>query len=149
VTTSLPESGFMKDRAFVDTNVLIYAHDADAVPFQRLAATLLEDLWEKESGILSTQVVEEFYVRVTRKISTPLKPAEARGIIVNYFAWQVEPITPSTILLASEIERRHPLSYWEALIVATASQAGAEKILSDVLPHGKLIEGIYIKNPFR
>jgi predicted nucleic acid-binding protein len=109
----------------------------------------LEDFRGKESGVLSTQVIEGFYVGVTRRISNPLKPAEARGIIVNHSVWQVEPVTPSTLMLASEIERRHLLSHWEALIVATASQAGAERILSETLPHGKLTEGIYIKNPFR
>ena len=139
----------MIERVFVDTNVLIYAHDLDAGLKHDRAVSILSDLWEKESGIISVQVLQEFYVNVTRKISTPMTPASARGVIKNYLAWQVAPNDASTVLLASEIGERNQLSFWDALIIASASFAGADRILSEDLSHGQIIEVITIENPFR
>jgi predicted nucleic acid-binding protein len=139
---------FMTGRIFVDTNVLIYAHDMDAGLKHDRAVSIVSGLWEKENGILSVQVLQEFYVNVTRKISRPLTPASARGLIQNYLAWHVETNEPSTVLLASEIGERNLLSFWDALIVASASKAGADRILSEDLNHGQIIEGILIENPF-
>ena len=138
----------MTDRVFVDTNVLIYAHDLDAGLKRDRAVSIVSDLWEKENGILSVQVLQEFYVNVTRKVSRPLTPASARGVIQNYLAWHIETNEPSTVLLASEIGERNLLSFWDALIVASASKAGADRILSEDLNHGQVIEGILIENPF-
>lgn len=138
----------MKDRIFVDTNVLIYAHDVDAGPKYNIAASIIEDLWEKETGVISIQVIQEFYVNITRKIPSPLTHSQARGIISNYFFWQVQLIDPNTILLASEIEERYQLSFWDSLIIAAASEAKVIKILTEDLSHGQIIEGILIENPF-
>lgn len=138
----------MKDNVFVDTNILIYAHDTDAGLKHDMAVSIMRDLWEEETGLISTQVIQEFYVNVTRKISSPLTQARARGIIVNYFSWHVEPIEPDTILAASEIEERHTLSFWDSLIIATACQAKAKKLLTEDLNPGQFIEGILIENPF-
>ena len=138
----------MIERVFVDTNVLIYAHDLDAGLKHDRAAAILSDLWEKENGIVSVQVLQEFYVNVTRKISAPLTPALARGVIRNYLAWQIAPNDPSTVLSASEIAERNHISFWDALIVASASNAGADRILSEDLNHGRIIEGVVIENPF-
>jgi predicted nucleic acid-binding protein len=138
----------MTDRVFVDTNVLIYAHDLDAGLKHDRAAAIIADLWEKENGIISVQVLQEFYVNVTRKIARPMTPAAARGILRNYLAWRVEPNEPSAVLLASEIGERNRISFWDALIVASAARSGAERILSEDLNHGQVIEGIQIENPF-
>ena len=138
----------MKGKIFVDTNIIIYAHDLDAGSKHDVAATIIENLWEEKSGILSTQVLQEFYVNITRKIATPLSPAQARGIIENYLVWHLELNGPETILLASEIEERYNLSFWDSMIVAAARNAQAEKILTEDLNPGQIVEGILIENPF-
>ncbi len=138
----------MNGKVFVDTNILIYAHDLDAGPRNQISAAILRELWENETGILSAQVLQEFYVNVTRKIKNPMPKPQARGIVESYQAWPVELNDTRTILVASEIEERHMLSFWDALIIASASNANAEKILTDDLNHGQKIEGILIENPF-
>ena len=138
----------MSGKVFVDTNILIYAHDLDAGQRNALSADILRDLWENRVGIISTQVLQEFYVNVTRKIENPLPKSKARGIIESYLAWPVELNDAKTVLAASEIEERHMLSFWDALIVASARNAEAEKILTEDLNHGQQIEGILIENPF-
>ncbi|RZB37600.1 MAG: hypothetical protein SRB2_01144 [Desulfobacteraceae bacterium Eth-SRB2] len=126
----------MKDKVFLDTNILIYAHDMDAGLTHDMALSIIEKIWEEEIGIIRTQVIQEFYVNVTRKISNPITPVQARGIILNYFFWQVEAIEPQTILSASEIEEKYIVSFWDSLIIATASQSEAGKILTEDLNHG-------------
>lgn len=139
----------MKDKTFVDTNILIYGHDRDAGSKHEVALSILQDLWEKGTGVLSTQVLQEFYLNITHKILRPLPPPQARGIIINYLAWEIELNKPDTILSASEIEERYKLSFWDALIVAAASHAGVSKILTEDLNQGQVIEGIFIENPFK
>jgi predicted nucleic acid-binding protein len=138
----------MKDKVFLDTNILIYAHDIDAGIKHDVALSILKTIWQEETGIISTQVIQEFYVNVTRKIPNPITPVQARGIILNYFSWQVEAVEPHTILSASEIEEKYILSFWDSLIIATASQSEAAKILTEDLNHGQTIEGVLIENPF-
>ena len=138
----------MTDKLFVDTNILIYAHDLDAGAKNRKASKLVLNLWETGTGILSIQVLQEFYVNITRKIPAPVSRSIARGMISNYMAWQVELNTPQTLLHASEIEERYHLSFWDALIIAAAYQGGSDKILTEDLNNGQVIEGIKIENPF-
>jgi predicted nucleic acid-binding protein len=138
----------MKDKIFVDTNILIYAHDLDAGAKHDVAISIIEKIWEEKTGIISTQVIQEFYVNVTRKIPNPITPVLARGIILNYFSWHIESIEPHTILMASEIEERHVLSFWDSLIIAAACQSNAGKILTEDMNHSQVIEGVLIQNPF-
>src|SRR5699024_7923779 len=133
--------------SFVDTNILIYAHDVDAGDRHWRARKLIADLWESGSGMLSTQVLNEFYVNVTRKIPTPLDPATARSLIEPYLSWQVCTPGPESVLIASEIAQRHRISYWDALIIHAASSGGASVLYSEDLNAGQIIEGIRIINP--
>ena len=138
----------MSDKVFVDTNILIYAHDLDAGQKNAISSAVIKDLWQNRSGIISIQVLQEFYVNVTRKIPNPLPKPKAREIIESYLAWDVELNEVITILAASEIEERYNLSFWDALIVAAACNAKADKIITEDLNHGQTIEGILIENPF-
>ncbi|MGB5420985.1 MAG: PIN domain-containing protein [Desulfobacterales bacterium] len=138
----------MSGKVFLDTNVLIYAYDSDAGEKHTVAAAILRNLWETETGIVSVQVLQEFYVNVTRKIPNPLPKPKAREIIQSYRAWPIELNDIETIFAASEFEERYKLSFWDALIVAAACNANAEKILTEDLNHGQRIEGVFIENPF-
>jgi predicted nucleic acid-binding protein len=138
----------MSDKAFVDTNILIYAYDVDAGAKHATAADVLRRLWHDGYGVLSTQVLQEFYVNATAKIPKPITPGEARAVISRYLAWPVEANTADAVISASEIQERHRLSFWDALIIVAAVKAGAVTLLSEDLNHGQVIEGVKIVNPF-
>ena len=101
----------MTGRVFVDSNILIYAHDLDAGKRHLRAAEQLKALWDSRDGCLSTQVLQEFYVNVTRKIKTPLGWGAAREVVRNYTPWVRSWITPATIIRGSEIGEVWQLSF--------------------------------------
>jgi len=138
----------MTGKVFVDSNVLIYAHDANAGVKQERAAERLRELWENGLGRLSTQILEEFYVNVTQKIKRPLARSVAREVIWNYALWVESAIIPSTVVRASEISEVWKLAFWDSMILAAAEQDSAEQILSEDLNHGQVIAGIRVVNPF-
>ena len=92
-------------------------------------------------------MLQEFYVTITRKIQNPLKADRAREIIRNYFAWPVQINDTETILQASEIEEKYTLSFWDAMIIAAACKIQAEKIFTEDMNSGQIIEGIFLENP--
>jgi predicted nucleic acid-binding protein len=138
----------MSERIFVDSNILVYAHDLDAGLKQRVAAEKLKELWESGAGRLSTQVLQEFYVNVTQKIRDPLARSAAREVIRNYAPWVASHISLRTILRASEISEVWRISFWDGMILAAAEQNGATMVLTEDLSHGHSIAGIEIVNPF-
>ncbi len=137
----------MSDKTFVDTNVLIYAHDADAKAKHQVAKNVLRELWSQRTGVLSMQVLQEFYVNVTRKIASPLPKDAARRIVNSYAIWCVE-TTPAEISAAFRIEDESKMGFWDALILASAAKCGAHRILSEDLNAKQTIAGIRIQNPF-
>jgi predicted nucleic acid-binding protein len=137
----------MSGKTFIDTNVLIYAHDADAGAKHQIAKEVLRELWTERTGVLSVQVLQEFYVNVTRKISTPVSKELARLVVSSYAIWCTE-TTPTEIALAFRIEDESRIGFWDALIVSAASKSGATRILSEDLNAGQRIAGIVIENPF-
>jgi predicted nucleic acid-binding protein len=137
----------MSDKTFVDTNVLIYAHDVDAPAKREIANRLLDRLWEERSGVLSVQVLQEFYINVTRKIARPLAKAAARQVVNAYAIWAVG-ITSAEVASAFRIEDEARIGFWDALIVAGALKSGAVRIVSEDLNAGQRISGIRIENPF-
>ena len=137
----------MTARTFVDTNVLIYAHDVDSKAKHGIAKNVLREVWSDRSGVLSMQVLQEFYVNVTRKIATPLPREKARLVVNTYAIWCTE-TTPAEMAAAFRIEDEAKIGFWDALIVATASRCGAVRILSEDLNAGQGIAGIRVENPF-
>ena len=137
----------MNGKTFVDTNVLIYAHDLDAKEKHTVAKETVSELWANRAGILSTQVLQEFYVNVTRKLATPLPKKLARAVVEKYALWCVD-TTPAEIAVALRIEDEARIGFWDALIFAAALKAGAERILSEDLNAGQKIAGIRVSNPF-
>ncbi len=133
---------------FVDTNVLAYAHDASETTKQPLAQSVLAHLWRTRTGAISTQVLQELYVVVTRKFDPPMERREARELIDVYSAWPVVLIDPPLILAASQLEEKHTLSFWDALIIEAARRAGAGRLLTGDLPAARRIAGLVIDNPF-
>jgi predicted nucleic acid-binding protein len=135
-------------KVFVDSNILIYAHDFDAGARQQRAADCLRELWDTRAGRLSTQVLQEFYVNVTQKIKLPLSKSSAREVIRNYIPWVQSLIAPGTVVRASEIAEIWRLSFWDSMILAAAEQNQATQLLSEDLNHGEVIAGVKIVNPF-
>lgn len=133
---------------FVDTNVLVYAHDTSDAHRQPMAAQLLDDLWRTRDGLLSTQVLTEFYAVVTRTFEPPMPRREARALVDAYAAWPVVHVDRSLIVAASAMEEQHSLSFWDALIIEAARRAGATRLVSEDLQHGRRIAGLVITNPF-
>lgn len=138
----------MTDRTFVDTNILVYAHDIDAGNRHESAKRAITELWENRSGVLSTQVIQEFYVTLTRKIPTPLKKSTVIRIIKSFLNWDIVINDAPIILQAFEIEETYNLSFWDALIVSAAYSRNVTTILTEDLNHGQSVEGMLIVNPF-
>ncbi len=146
--SALTGTGAAEARTFVDTSVLVYAHDAADKTKQRLAQSVLAELWDSGEGVLSTQILQEFYVVATRKLAPAMAPAKAREVIELYSSWPVIPIEPSLILTASLLAERDRLSFWDALVVEAARVGGAGRILTEDLQAGRAIEGVRVENPF-
>ncbi len=133
---------------FVDTNVLVYAHDRDSGRKHRQATKLLEELWRDRSGVLSTQVLQEFYVSISRRVERPLSRTKASRLLNVYLSWAVIVNDGTSILEALDLERRYRLSFWDALIVQAANRAAASALYSEDLSHGQLYGAVPVINPF-
>lgn len=138
----------MSDKAFLDTNILVYAHDAGSGRKHSLARKLLERLWTDRTGVLSTQVLQEFWVNVRRKARRPIPLDEARELVESYLAWEVVPTTGQSVLEAITLEDRFQLPFWDALILQTAIQAGVAHLYSEVFNSGQLYGSVKVVNPF-
>ena len=137
----------MSDKTFIDTNVLMYAHDVAAGAKHQIAETVLRELWSERTGVLSVQVLQEFYVNVTRKIPVPLSKEAARQVVSNYEIWCTE-TTSAEVSVAFRIEDESRIGFWDALIVSSAAKSGATRLLSEDFNAGQRIAGIVIENPF-
>ncbi|HUO35986.1 MAG TPA: PIN domain-containing protein [Candidatus Acidoferrum sp.] len=137
----------MSGRTFVDTNVLIYAHDSEAGAKREIAREIIGDLWDERSGLLSVQVLQEFYVNATRKIAVPLSTASARAVVAAYKTWCIPPAIED-VADAFRAEDEARIGFWDALVIASATRSGAARILSEDLNAGQSIRGIKIENPF-
>ncbi len=133
---------------FVDTNVLVYAHDASSEAKAEGAQKLIAELWESGRGCLSIQVLQEFFVTVTRKVPRPLDSGRAAQIVTDLARWRVHCPRPDDVMEAIEIHRRSRLAFWDALIVRSALQLGCGIVWSEDLHPGRVHPGVTVRNPF-
>jgi predicted nucleic acid-binding protein len=138
----------MSDKFFVDTNILMYAHDTAAGERHTRARALVEELWEGRSGVVSTQVLQELAVNLRRKARKPLDAKATRDMVSDYLAWQVVVNDGNSILEALELEARHQVSFWDALVIQAAQAAGAEILYSEDLSDGQRYGSVRVRNPF-
>lgn len=137
----------MSDRYFVDTNILMYAHDRAAGEKHEKAMALLEKLWETRSGVVSTQVLQELAVNLRKKARKPLDAKATRDVVSDYLAWQVVVNGGDSILEALDLEARYQVSFWDALVIQAAQAAGAGVLYSEDLADGQLYGTVRVENP--
>jgi predicted nucleic acid-binding protein len=133
-------------RVFLDTNILVYADDLDAGPKRRVATELITKAIVDRNGVLSTQILQEFFVVATRKLG--VKPEVARRKVELLSTLDVVRIQVGDVLEAIDLHRLHKLSFWDSLVLRCAIVAGCERLLSEDLQHGRIIGGVRIENPF-
>ena len=136
------------ERVFVDTNIIVYAYDRDAGRKHEIARDLMIGLWSAAGAVLSTQILQEFYVTVTRKIASPLTREAAREIIKDYLTWDVVSNDGDAVLEAIDIETGENISFWDALVIAAAKRGGAQVLLSEDLSEGRKFGDMVVRNPF-
>lgn len=133
---------------FVDTNVLLYAYDDGGDHRHDRALELVADLGRSRAGVLSVQVLQEFYVNVTRKVRVPLDPPTAREILRTLSRWPAHSPLGSDVIAAAEIAESAQLSFWDAMVIRSAQRMGCDTLWSEDLNDGQVIAGVRVRNPF-
>lgn len=137
----------MADKFFVDTNILIYAHDRSAGTKHQRARQAIERLWTTGQGVLSTQILQELCINLRRKVARPLPVDEVRRLIQDYLSWEVVVNSPEAVLHALDIEVRYKISFWDALVLQAAEQSGAAVLYSEDLAAGQKYGPVQVMNP--
>lgn len=137
----------MSDKCFVDTNILIYAHDRSTGVKHRRAQLLTEQLWNSGRGVLSTQVLQELCINLRRRAGNPLPMDEVRRLVREYSTWEVVTNTPESVLRALDTEMRYKISFWDALILQAAEDAGTPILYSEDLATGQCYGSVEVVNP--
>lgn len=138
----------MKDKVFLDTNIMVYAHDRSSGDKYAVAREIMDYLWESRRGVISIQVLQEFFVCVTQKILKPLLIKNARIILEYLSTWDVVANDKYITLKAIDIQERYRFSFWDSMIIQAAIQGQARILLSEDLPDGQVVEDLKILNPF-
>ncbi len=138
----------MKDKIFLDTNVIVYAHDRSSGKKNTIAMEIMEYLWERKKGVISVQVMQEFYVCVTTKILKPLPLKVARKILEYILNWDLIINDEYITIKAINLQEKYRFSFWDSLIVQSAIQSQAYTLFSEDLSDGQIIENVKIVNPF-
>lgn len=133
---------------FVDTNVLVYARDANQPAKQPRAAAWMAELWDLRCGRLSYQVLSEFYVTVTQKLKPGISPSVAREEIRNLASWKPTLVDVVTLERAFALQDRFQVSWWDALILASAQLLGCRYLLSEDFQMGQRFDEVEVINPF-
>lgn len=135
-------------KIFVDTNVLVYAHDTTAGRKRDVAREVVLELWNTATGVVSTQVLQELFVSLTQKIPIPIDKKKARIIIEDLCAWDVVVNDEQSVLGAIDLQAKYRLSFWDSLILEAAGRSGATTLYSEDFSNGQQIGGMAIFNPF-
>src|SRR6187402_1082999 len=138
----------MSGAVFVDSNVLIYSEDPTDRAKQDVALAWLDVLWQRRLGRLSTQVLNEFYVNVTRKISPRMPMGDARAKVRRFVDWNPWQVDAATVESAWAIEARYQLHFWDSLVVAAAQHMGCRLLLSEDMAHEQRYGNVQVINPF-
>ena len=138
----------MSERIFIDTNVLVYLFDADSAEKQNRSREIIADEDIRSRIVISTQVLQEFYVAVTRKLAVPLNIYDAEKAVVDLSALPVVQVDVSMILSAIKNSRHLNFSFWDSLIIESAISAGAKILYTEDLQHGQTIDELQIINPY-
>lgn len=133
-------------RTFLDTNILFYAEDARESRKREIAIQLIVDHRRRRTGVVSLQVLQEFFVNATKKLG--LDPAIARRKVEFHSRFDLVQPSMTDVFAAIDLYRLHRLAYWDAMIVHCAKQAGCHEVLSEDMQHGQVIDGVRIVNPF-
>jgi predicted nucleic acid-binding protein len=136
------------NRTFVDTNVLVYAYDVSAARKRLEAREILADLWRSGLGVVSTQVLQEFFVTVTRKLPKAMDLTSAREVVSDLMKWDLVTVYGDLILEAIDLHKTHGYSFWDSLIISAAVDADCKVLLSEDLSSGDSIGTLTIVNPF-
>ena len=137
----------MADKYFVDTNILIYAHDRSIGIKHERARQIIEHLWTSGQGVLSTQVLQEFCINLRRRVARPLPVGEIRQLLQDYLSWEIVVNAPEAVIHALEIEVKYKTSFWDALILQAAEQSGAAILYSEDLATGQNYGSVEVVNP--
>lgn len=135
-------------REFIDSNVLVYAHSRASADKRERASALVDGLWDSETGCLSIQVLQEFFVTVTKKVPQPLSIAEASEVLQAYSRWTIHSCGPSDLLSAIDIQERSHISFWDAMVIQSARRLGCRVVWTEDLSHGQTYAGVLVRNPF-
>jgi predicted nucleic acid-binding protein len=135
-------------REFVDANVLVYAFDSSAGKKQQAAQGLLERLWDNGTGCVSIQVLQEFFVTVTKKVAKPLPVEEATARVRELATWRVFTPTADDVLAAIGLHTQAKIGFWDALIVLAAAESGCDSLWTEDLNDGQRLRGVIVRNPF-
>jgi len=144
----LPAMNFMSGKCFVDTNILVYVEDLSAGGKCARAQELTSGLWDSGKAVVSTQVLQELYIALRRRLKIPVSIPDASGIVRDYFEWEVVINNQQSIIRAAELENRYKVSFWDGLILQAAERAGAELMYSEDLSHGQTYGSVKVLNPF-
>jgi len=137
-----------RNKVFVDTNVLVYAYDRSAGSKRETARETVMELWRNRRGLISTQVLQEFSAAVLSKIPRPLGLETVKNVVDDLLHWEVVVNDGRSVLAALDVQFRHRLSFWDALVVQAAVRGGAAVLCSEDFSDGRVFEGVRVMNPF-
>lgn len=137
----------MSARSFFDTNILVYADDKANPAKQRRAVELVSEHRRAMTGVVSLQVLQEYFVAVTKKLGVNAKIARRKVELLAEFDVAVPDI--ADILAAIDLHRLHEFSFWDALVIRSAKQSGCSVLFSEDMQHSREIDGVQVVNPFQ